>query len=174
MKITTFLCLTLLHATAFAEEPSPNLACCTPAPPLPTPPPPLIAPTPGYTPPYIPPPSYHEEVQRQYGLMSAGLVIFTGAWTLTSIYGYVSNNGVFAVPILGPVIWAAQQNVDQSDVGGRMATMGLVVDTLVQAGGLAMAIVGAATKHKVKVRDRLTIAPSASPQGASVALSSRF
>jgi hypothetical protein len=106
--------------------------------------------------------------------MSAGLIIFSIPWTFTSIYGYVSNDGVLAVPVLGPVIWAGQQHVDQSDVGGRMATMGLAFDTLLQAGGLAMAIAGAATKHKIRVRDRVTIAPAASPQGATLAVAGRF
>jgi hypothetical protein len=186
MRITAALVtIALLAGVARAQEPS-GCADCTdePAPPPPVyaPPPPIYPPPPPtyyypQQPLMIAPPRFHYEEKRNWGLATAGLLVFGVSWTVNASVAYVAQEGYLAIPVAGPIIEAAKVGGGSCgfDCGlNRMAVAGLVFDGLVEAAGAAMAIAGMATKHKVKVFDKIAIAPVANGQTFGVAAAGRF
>src|SRR5258706_15911712 len=109
-----------------------------------------------------------------YGLMTAGLIIFGASWTVNAVTAYVAEEGKLAIPIVGPILIAADYNDNHSD--SRIVTTGLVLDALVETAGFAMALAGMLAKHKVKVYDqpKITVLPSASSGGLGVAALGHF
>ncbi len=104
---------------------------------------------------------YKEVEQRNTGLAIAGASVFGGTYLLNAaIGGYAANQWEFAVPVVGPWIWAGR-NLNQNETGDRIATLGLTLDGLAQAAGLGMMIAGLVTKHKVRQPvPQVMVAPS--------------
>ena len=192
----------LIGTRAFAQqpmspydEPAPPPQAA-PIPPMPPAPPPVVVPPPGgyyqqpYAQPYyyqqqptmqpcpMPPPRlFHEEMQPNYGLMVAGLVIFGASWSINAATAYVADEWKLAVPIVGPFM--ETQNIDTSGTYGdanRMLVGLLVFDGLIEAAGAIMLVAGAITHHKVKVYDhpRVSVVPTAGPAGGGLAAFGTF
>ena len=174
-----------------AYPPSPPPPGPPPAPPpilYAAPPPGYAPPPPGYAPPppgYAPPPpGYappapvidHYEERPRYGLLTAGLSVFGGVWSLNAFIAYLADNGRLAIPIAGPMISAydyTRQHPNDESVN-RFVMAFAFFDTLFQAGGVAMAVVGATTHTKVPVYRRVTLVPTLSPTGGGLAAMGRF
>lgn len=103
------------------------------------------------------------EERRMTGLMTAGFAIFGGAWFMSAVFGgYVSDHGWFAMPLIGPVIYKSDNKAEQAAI---------IMDTIVQASGLAMALAGVFVKQKVAVRAPITLLPTPMHGGGGLALS---
>ena len=51
----------------------------------------------------LPPPRlFHEEMQPNYGLMVAGLVILGASWSINAASAYLADEWKLAVPVVGP------------------------------------------------------------------------
>jgi hypothetical protein len=136
---------------------------------------------------------YHEEVRRRWGLFSAGLGIFGAVWMTNAITAYMADTGYLAIPVAGPIVVAKQYQDDHTtcnvplssgsvtsvscspDSGTRMVVGLLAFDALVQGGGLAMMLVGALTKAKVRVPGhKVVVLPATLPSGAGLAAVGQF
>jgi len=96
---------------------------------------------------------------RNKGLIIAGSVVFGSAWLLTiattAVLSSVTdsnrtgkNIGYSAIPIAGPLIFLGDPD---NDTAGFAAP--LIVSAVVQAGGVAMFILGMTLKHEVPISD---------------------
>jgi hypothetical protein len=116
----------------------------------------------GYPPPAYPPPQqpyYYPPAPRptvmtskmtpNWGLFAAGLSLWVTAWALDMIVTYYFANDQpweSAVPVAGPLI--------QLTDGHRWLDFqeaGLVIDFIIQLGGLTMAVLGISIRHQVTV-----------------------
>ena len=166
--------------------PAPVIAPAPAIPPAPTyvpTPPPLVVPPPpfvlGNCPVALDPCGaalrYREVERPRYGLMIAGIIIFNVSYMPNAFAAMASNEWRLAVPVVGPFFEA--RHVDTSnDMGNRALVAFLVWDGLVQTAGFVMAIAGAASRHKVRIRDRAAVSfvPTGGAQGAGVAAVGRF
>jgi hypothetical protein len=196
------LALVLSVGIARAQEAVPPATAAPPPPPTYAPPPPpqapvYYAPPPAYWPqsPTLTPPVYHEELRRRWGLFSAGLGLFGAVWMTNAITAYMADTGYLAIPVAGPIVVAKQYSDDHTvcnvplgaaSVGvtsvscspstdTRMVVGLLVFDALIQGGGLAMMLVGALTKARVRVPGhRVAILPATLPAGAGLAAIGHF
>lgn len=155
--IALFAVIAYGHAAAAADTEPPR---------YPTIPAPLAEVAPPYSPERL-------ELRRNYGLMGAGLGIFGGTYTMTAISAYAADQGLLAIPVAGPIIFAAQ-HLQQKDSSDRAATGFLVMDSMAQASGIVLTLVGALTKRTVKVRDRLIVTPLAGLGAAGLIASGHF
>jgi hypothetical protein len=190
MKVTatlTALCMSPIVYAQTAEQPPPQQQQMQPAPP---PAPPYGYPAQpqqqqqyAYPPTYqaYPPPRYqlqptfHTEERPLVGLAIAGGSVFGAVYTFTAIGGYAGNAWEFAVPVIGPLLWAGR-HLDQGDGVARVATSFLALDTLAQGAGLAMLIAGLCVKHKVRVLDRpqVSFTPTTIGHAPALGLSGNF
>jgi len=180
----------------YGDEPMPQQV--EPIPPMQPVPPPVVVPPPGgyyqqpYAQPYPQPYYYqgqqpcpmpqprlfHEEMQPNYGLMVAGLVIFGASWSINAASAYVADEWKLAVPVVGPFM--ETQNINTGGTYGdanRMLVGLLVFDGLIETAGAIMLIAGAITHHKVKVYDRaprVSVVPTAGPAGGGLAAFGSF
>src|SRR3954452_19248091 len=105
----------------YGDEPAPQEV--EPIQPMQPVPPPVVVPPPGgyYQQPYyyqgqqqpcpMPGPRlFHEEMQPNYGLMVAGLVIFGASWSINAASAYVADEWKLAVPVVGPFMETANIN----------------------------------------------------------------
>lgn len=138
---------------------APNLECCVEPAPAP------IS--------YRPVAPTQTELRPRYGLMAAGIAMFAGVWAITTASGVLSDRNELAIPIAGPIITAVDLH-DQyrSGPGLTMATTALVVDAMLQATGVILAIAGGASRVRVTKRTPAATAPTVTPYGAG--LSGRF
>jgi hypothetical protein len=102
-----------------------------------------------------------EHTERNWGLFSGGIILFSTTWTATIVPGTIFAP-IFEIPIAGP-IWAATGSPP-------WVSFLLVSDAIAQASGLAMMIAGAATHKTVPAKRQLTLVPLA----AGVALRGTF
>jgi hypothetical protein len=188
----------------YAEEPQPGQPAPIPPmqvpPPPPVVPPPVVVPPPGgyyqqpyaqqpYAQPYyqqqpcpLPqPPLFHEEMQPNYGLMVAGLVIFGASWSINAASAYLADEWKLAVPVIGPFMETQNINTSSSSSfaeGNRMLVGLLVFDGLIESAGANMLIAGAITHHKVRVYDHprmsVSVVPTAGPAGGGLAAFGSF
>jgi len=183
------------YGDAPPPPPPPMVAPIAPAPPVP--PPVVVPPPPGgyyqqpyaqpYAQPYyyqpqqpcpLPPPRlFHEEMQPNYGLMVAGLVVFGASWSVNAATAWVAGEWKLAVPVVGPFM--ETQNVKTGDSGSDRLLIGLLVfDGLIETAGAVMLVAGAVTHHKVRVYDSprfsLSVVPTAGPAGGGLAAFGRF
>lgn len=119
-----------------------------------------------------PPLGYHAQTEFRTGLVVAGAITFGVVWvvlnlfplTVANAFGGCGNCNLLIIPAIGPIILATQSN-------SSLASL-LVLDAIVQAGGLAMLITGLAAQRTVWVRDarRVQVLPILSPgmQGLGV------
>jgi hypothetical protein len=198
--------LTLIAAssTARAQQPPPGYNPYAPPPPSPyyaPPPSPYYAPPPAgqYAGPRVIndwddgqpiPPGYHKSTQIRKGLVIGGAVTFGVVYLLTAIAGaVVSDVGdatcgnttcpgtrsgrLLLIPVAGPFALLGA-------TGSATANLGLVLDGLLQAGGVAMLIGGLAAPKTVLVRDdvsKVKIMPKPmifGQNGAGVGLAGSF
>jgi len=134
-------------------------------------------------------PQYHYEWRRDRGMIAGGISLlataYMGAVITGSIYLDINDRnansmyaqpntpnsaaaGTLLIPVLGPIISAFCY------LHASWALPWLLVDAAAQVGGLTMTIVGARTKHKVAVLDKLVITPYAVPEGGGLKISGRF
>ena len=179
----------------YGEEPLPAQAA--PIAPMPVPPPaippPVVVPPPGgyYQQPYaqqpyyyqqqqpclLPPPRlFHEEMEPNYGLMIAGLVIFGASWSINAASAYLADEWKLAVPVVGPFMETQNINTSSGYEANRMLVGLLVFDGLIETAGAVMLVAGAITHHKVRVYDhpRVSVVPTAGPAGGGLASFGRF
>ena len=197
--------LVMIGSSAFAQQPmspygdEPPPSQVAPIPPMQVPPPPpavpppVVVPPPGgyYQQPYaqqpypyyqqqpcpLPPPRlFHEEMQPNYGLMVAGLVIFGASWSINAASAYVADEWKLAVPVVGPFMETQNVNTGPGYEANRMLVGLLVFDGLIETAGAVMLIAGAITHHKVRIYDRARVAvvPTAGPAGGGLAAFGRF
>jgi hypothetical protein len=118
------------------------------------------------------PPGYHESTRIRKGLVAAGASIFGGMYLFTILGASIADAGcssglggsgsgscataLFA-PIVGPFIQMGQGNT-------TLGNFWLGFDGVVQAGGLAMFIIGLAAPTTVLVRNDLGYAPTKAPK----------
>lgn len=175
----------------YGDEPAPPPAVA-PIPPAPVPPPVVVPPPGGYyqapyaqqpQPYYYQPPcplparSFHEEMQPNYGLMVAGLVVLGASWSVNAATAWVADEWKLAVPVVGPFM--ETQNVNTGDSAADRMLIGLLVfDGLIETAGAVMLVAGAITHHKVRVYDSprmsVSVVPTAGPAGGGLAAFGRF
>jgi hypothetical protein len=193
----------------YGEEPQPvqpaPIAPMQVPPPPPAVPPPVVVPPPDgyYQQPYVqqpyvqqpyaqpyyqqqpcplpPPRLFHEEMQPNYGLMVAGLVIFGASWSINAASAYLADEWKLAVPVIGPFMETQNINTSSSSSfaeGNRMLVGLLVFDGLIESAGAIMLIAGAITHHKVRVYDHprmsVSVVPTAGPAGGGLAAFGSF
>ena len=99
--------------------------------------------------------------ERRWELFTAGMVIFSCAWVANLQAGIATQEGFLDLPLVGPLLEAARIGGGGNPFVG-MVDFFLVTDALVQMGGLAMVIAGAATHHDVhRHQQRLELVPLA-------------
>ncbi len=151
-------------------------------PPPPSIPPPLVVPPPGgyyqYQQPYYypqqqpmtfvqPPRLFHEELQPNYGLMVAGLVILGASWSINAASAYAANEWKLAVPVVGPFMETQNIYTGPGSEDNRFLVGLLVFDGLIETAGAVMIVAGALTHHRVKVYDRRNLSVSVVPTAGS-------
>lgn len=132
-----------------------------PAPPRFTAPPP-----PARMDPDDPPPGYHTESRSRRGIVLGGALMLGIPYLISAGVGAAGitdhNRGIvpMLVPVVGPFITLETSHVfegtrDQAATVGRVfGAMGLIVDGVLQVGGLSLVVVGLAAQKRVVVRDR--------------------
>lgn len=78
--------------------------------------------------------------RRRTGLIVSGAVMFGVPWITTILTGVAFDEGAVGVPVIGPLLYLG--------IGSRAADTMLVVDSLLQAGGLTMFILGMVVKRR--------------------------
>ena len=102
-----------------------------------------------------------DEGHERTSLVEAGGGAFVGLYGLSLFSGWLGDaicNGsckdhsydLLYVPVVGPAIAAALPGVQQRTDGGFLATL-LIADTVIQAGGVIVALIGMAWHEKVPV-----------------------
>lgn len=178
----------------YGAEPAPREVGPIPMQTLPPVPPPLVVPPPppGYyqqqAQPYYyqypqPQPAYaqqprlfHEEVQPNYGLMVAGLVIFGASWSINAASAYLADEWKLAVPIVGPFMETQNIYTGPGSDANRLLVGLLVFDGLIEATGAIMLVAGAITHHRVRVFDhpRVSVVPTVGPGSTGLVAFGRF
>lgn len=78
--------------------------------------------------------------RRRTGLIVSGAVMFGVPWITTLLTGVAFEEGAVGIPVIGPLLYLG--------IGERAADTMLVVDSLLQAGGLTMFILGMVVKRR--------------------------
>ena len=123
----------------------------------------------------LPPVGYHVETEVRTGLVIGGAVTFGVVWVVFNLFPAAVGSAVgcrqcnfLIIPAIGPIILAAQSNPSLASL--------LVLDAIVQAGGLAMLITGIAAQRTMWVRDgrMVQLVPILSPGMNGLGLVGRF
>jgi hypothetical protein len=124
------------------------------------------------------PPGYQRETRIRKGLVIGGAVTFGTVYLITAVGGAIAvdagaDEGAFLfIPVAGPLVFLP--DVDESVA----ASVLLVVNSIAQAGGLAMLIVGLAAQEDVLVYKgnyaEVEVTPVVSPQLTGANLTARF
>jgi len=114
--------------------------------------------------PWLEPVQSHVETRPRWGLVITGLALLGGTYLLNASIGYVADEGRLAIPIVGPLLYG--------EAHGALGLM--VVDSLLQATGAALAVAGAVARVRVTVFDRFALVPTVGPGGGGLAASGRF
>ncbi|RLB50337.1 MAG: hypothetical protein DRJ42_19105 [Deltaproteobacteria bacterium] len=113
------------------------------------------------------------------GLVITGAILFGATYLPALVIGVGEEYGALAIPIVGPLVLAADK-VDGSSSGAGYAYMGLTFWTLAQTAGAAMFILGMVLKREVEVRADLgggrsvALAPYEVPGGGGLQLLGEF
>jgi hypothetical protein len=86
---------------------------------------------------------------RNVGLAVAGIGVFAATWTPSAAAAYTLDDGKLAIPIAGPIVFAAL-HLNQKDGFERALTGLLVMDSLAQTVGIVLSLAGAARRHAVR------------------------
>ena len=131
------------------------------------------------------PPGYHPSERMRGGLIGGGIGLFAPSYIISIlIAGANADNGsanALWIPVVGPFIQMAQVGGANCDAScSSTADIGLVLDGLVQAAGVAMFIFGVAVPKTVLVRNDLgfvknvTATPIVSQNFGGVGISGQF
>jgi hypothetical protein len=107
------------------------------------------------------------------GLIATGLVMWLGGWMGTGWGGTMQDGTVGAIsfiPFLGPLISASIQSTEHND----SSSAGYVIGGLVQITGFVLFVAGAASKHVVRERQRISFGAAPTHNGFASNLSVRF
>ena len=149
---------------------------------------------PGQQPVYVAPPPMaplprqvvRYDLQPRYGLIIGGAVMLGVSWLIHSGTAAIAEAVYTAteypvrtmwtnyIPVLGP--WLTMTTLP-NDAARGLSMTGLAFSGLVQGTGLALLIVGAASKQRVPVyawNSRIQLTPSIGPTGTGLALSGNF
>lgn len=152
-----------------------------PAPAYAWPPQPYPYPYPMNLPPPPPPRRARVELQPRYGLVIGGLSMFASVYLWNAAFAYMTREGTLAVPVVGPLLLMSDLNNRHNesccyhdDAADRLLNTILVVDSLVQATGATLFLVGMLTREKVTVWEKgnvkMTIVPTAGMGGGGVGM----
>ena len=118
------------------------------APPVPAPsasepvPPPVVVPPPvGLSPPPPMPPTEHR-LERRWDLLGLGLGLFGGAYTVNAAFGLGFRQWALTIPVAGPIVEMTRSQYPPLYIM-------LALDTVVQAGGIVVAVVAPFKRHWV-------------------------
>ncbi|MFK8000871.1 MAG: hypothetical protein AB8H86_14835 [Polyangiales bacterium] len=78
--------------------------------------------------------------RRRTGLVVSGAVMFGVPWITTLLIGVAFEEGAVGIPVIGPLLYLGN--------GSRAGDTMIVVDSLLQAGGLTMFILGMVMKRR--------------------------
>jgi hypothetical protein len=115
------------------------------------------------------------ETEFRNGLVIGGAITFGVVWVAFNIFPAAIGSAVgcrecnfLIIPAIGPIILAAQSN-------SSLASL-LVLDAIVQAGGLAMLITGLAAQRTMWIRNARTVRvlPIITPGMQGLAVSGAF
>lgn len=149
---------------------------------------------PGQQPVYVAPPPMaplprqvvRYDLQPRYGLIIGGAVMLGVSWLIHSGTAAIAEAVYTAteypvrtmwtnyIPVLGP--WLTMTTLP-NDAARGLSMTGLAFSGLVQGTGLALLIVGAASRQRVPVyawNSRIQLTPSIGPTGTGLALSGNF
>lgn len=127
-----------------------------------------------------PPVGYHEVQENTPGLIVAGSITFGVTWVVFNLFpGLIASSagcgecGFLMIPVVGPVVLGIASN----NITAQSGLIGLLaIDTIVQAGGMAMLIAGLAITKTVWVRDYrpLSVVPILTPGMQGLAIGGAF
>ncbi|MGZ3438550.1 MAG: hypothetical protein ACXVDD_03505 [Polyangia bacterium] len=107
-------------------------------------------------------------VEKRWGLFTSGVIMLSVGWGASLTAGIPTGAWALDVPLIGPVILAAQIGSGGDSLVGFIDLM-LVTDAAVQIGGLALMIAGGTT-YKKKPQQRIELVPL----GAGAAIRGSF
>jgi hypothetical protein len=120
-----------------------------------------------------------------------GTILFFSVWQLNIASAIVNGESHQAIPVVGPFLMAHDRlNRPCADAYNGVITSRYscavqfddrayaavqVINGLLQATGVILALAGLTTKHRVRVRDKeFSIAPTGTPTGAGLLATGRF
>jgi hypothetical protein len=110
---------------------------------------------------YTPASPVSTDKRPRYGLMAAGISVFSALWTVSASSGLASGRYELTIPFAGPILTVVDlDRTTQASDARTFASGFLVLDAIFQTAGVAMAIVGGTTRAAVRRR-----APQISPYG---------
>ncbi len=115
----------------------------------------------------LPPPRL--EKQRMWGMFTAGATMAGLFWLISGAVGAQTGSYELLVPVVGPF-------VEMRRFTGRdwIVNIPLAMTGFIEASGVVMMIVGAATRHYVELPGNLQIAAAPAEGGGRLTLSGRF
>ena len=78
--------------------------------------------------------------RRRTGLIISGAVMFGAPWITTLLTGVAFDEGALGIPIIGPLLYLGS--------GERLGDTLIVLDSLLQTGGLTLFILGMVMKRR--------------------------
>lgn len=78
--------------------------------------------------------------RRRTGLVISGAVMFGAPWISTLLIGVAFDEGLVGIPVIGPLLYLGN--------GERLGDTMIVLDSLLQAGGLTMFVLGMVMKRR--------------------------
>lgn len=118
------------------------------APPVPAPsaaepvPPPIVAPPPVGLPPPPPMPRTEHRFEQRWDVLALGLGLFGGAYTVNAAFGLGFRHWALTIPVAGPIVEMAKSPYPPLFIM-------LALDTVIQAGGVVVAVVAPFKRHWV-------------------------
>jgi hypothetical protein len=131
----------------------------------------LEPPQPEVEPPPPPPPPTRLVREHRWNLFTAGTCTFAGSWMAPLVVGSATRQYELIAPLVGPLLQIRHLQNDGTPFPGMFAAV-LVLDALVQAGGLAMLIAGVTTRRNVRLP--IQVAPAAGVSGGGLVVAGRF
>lgn len=121
------------------------------------------------------PAGYHVSTHMRDGFLIAGGVTFGAVYMMNFLGAAMTRDGsanALYVPVVGPIIYGAKLKGQWAQIG----MMYLIVDAMVQAGGIAMFVIGLHDKTELVRNDlaRIHVAPILTPTQTGVGVYGAF